>query len=292
MARGFAKRRHPEVRSPSRALPGETPLGARRNKPVSRLEHLLFCRVGQAIGDHGLIEPEDRILVAISGGKDSFSLLHLLDLHRRRAPFEFSLLPVFVDAGWDEGAGERVTAEFSRHGYTVEIFRRDIRGCVRDHLRPGTNPCALCSRLRRGVLYDLAPARGCNKLALGHHLDDLIETLLLNLFYSGQLKAMGINLLSDDRRNRVIRPLCYIEEEALRAFAAAADFHAVEIACPYRDGSRDPRREAVKHWIAALARDIPELRRSALAALKHVRPTHLLDRALFSRRSPGPQDGL
>lgn len=290
MARGFQRRRHPAVQPEARPLPKDTPLGARRNKPASRLEHLLFRRVGQAIADHALIEPGDRILVAISGGKDSFALLHLLDLHRRRAPFEFSLLPVFVDAGWDEGAGERVAAEFSRHGYAVEAFRRDIRGCVREHLRPGTNPCGLCSRLRRGILYDLAPARGCNKLALGHHLDDLIETLLLNLFYSGQLKAMGVHLRSDDGRNRVIRPLCYLEEEKLRAFAAAADFRAVEIACPYRDGSRDPRREAIKRWIDTLARKIPELRRSALAALQHVRPTHLLDRALLSQHPLEPED--
>jgi len=284
VARGFQRRRHPVVQPAARPLPPPTPLGATRNKPASRLEHLLFRRVGQAIGDYSLIEPGDRILVAISGGKDSFALLHLLDLHRRRAPFEFSLLPVFVDGGWDEGAAERVRQEFSRHGYAVEVFRRDIHGCVAGHLRPGTNPCGLCSRLRRGILYDLAPARGCNKLALGHHLDDLIETLLLNLFYSGQLKSMGVNLLSDDRRNRVIRPLCYIEEETLRAFAKAADFRPVEIACPYRDGSRDPRREAVKRWVAQLAQEIPELRRSALAALKHVRPTHLLDRTLPQRR--------
>jgi tRNA 2-thiocytidine biosynthesis protein TtcA len=268
---------------PSRPLPAKG-----RNRPGSGLEHLVFRRAGQAIEDFDLIGPGDRILVAVSGGKDSFALLHILDLHRKRAPFEFSLRPVFLDGGWEPGAADRVRERFARQGQAVEVFTRDIRGCVRDHLRPGTNPCALCARLRRGVLYDLAPAWGCNKIALGHHLDDLAQTLLLNLFYSGQLKSMAVKLRSDDGRNLCIRPLAYVEEDLLTALARQRGFEPIEIGCPYRTGEAEPRREMARRIIEQAAAEIPRIRRSILAALKHVRPTHLLDPALLAR--PGGPD--
>jgi tRNA 2-thiocytidine biosynthesis protein TtcA len=247
-----------------------------RNRPHSALEHLIFRRMGQAIGDFGLVEPKDNILVAVSGGKDSFALLHILDLHRRRSPFVFTLRPVFLDAGWDEGAAGRVQEAFRAHGYEIEVVVRDIRGNVRDHLRPGSNPCALCSRLRRGVLYDLAPEWGCNKIALGHHLDDLAETLLLNMFYSGQLKSMAVKLRSDDKRNWVVRPLAYVEEDLVMTFSRERRFSAVELACPYRTSGKDPRRERMRRLVAEVSKEIPQVRRSMLAAMKHIRPTHLM----------------
>lgn len=256
-----------------------------RARPASDLEHLIMRRMGQAIGDHRLVEPGDKILVAISGGKDSFALLHTLDLHRRRSPFEFSLAPVFIDAGWDPGAAAAVVESFSRHGFDVEVVARNIRSNVRECLRPGTNPCALCARLRRGVLYDQAPARGCNKIALGHHLDDLVETLLLNLFFSGQIKSMAVNLLSDDGRNRVIRPLAYVEAGYVAEFAAQKKFEPVEIACPYLTGKLDSQRRAVRQMVERLAARYPRARRSIFAALKHVRPSHLMDPDL-KERSP------
>jgi tRNA 2-thiocytidine biosynthesis protein TtcA len=257
-----------------------------RARPASDLEHLIMRRMGQAIGDHRLVEPGDRILVAISGGKDSFALLHTLDLHRRRSPFDFSLAPVFIDAGWDPGAAAAVVESFSRHGFEVEVVARDIRSNVRECLRPGTNPCALCARLRRGVLYDQAPARGCNKIALGHHLDDLIETLFLNLFFTGQVKSMAVNLLSDDGRNRVIRPLAYVESEYVAEFAAQKKFSPVEIACPYISGKTDPQRLVVRQMVERLVARFPRARRSIFAAMKHVRPSHLMDPDLEERSCP------
>lgn len=259
-----------------------------RAKPASDLEHLIMRRMGQAIGDFGLVEAGDRILVAISGGKDSFALLHTLDLHRRRAPFEFSLLPVYIDAGWDPAATPVVVERFARHGFEVEVVTRDIRNNVRECLRPGSNPCALCSRLRRGVLYDLAPERECNKIALGHHLDDLIETLLLNLFFTGQIKSMAIQLLSDDRRNRVIRPLAYIEEKHLVDFVKEKHFEPVELNCPYHAGKLDPQRKVVKEIVERLSAHHPRTRRSIFAALKHVRPSHLMDPSLERRPGSAP----
>ncbi|MFC1654628.1 ATP-binding protein [Myxococcota bacterium] len=254
-----------------------------RARPASDLEHLIMRRMGQAIGDHRLVEADDKILVAISGGKDSFALLHTLDLHRRRAPFGFSLVPVYIDAGWDPQATDVVVKRFAQHGFNLDVVTRDIRNNVKECLRPGTNPCALCARLRRGVLYDLAPARGCNKIALGHHLDDLIETLLLNLFFTGQIKSMAINLLSDDKRNRVIRPLSYVEEEYLTEFAGEKGFKPVELACPYHAGKQDPQRKTVKRIVEQLASRFPRTRRSIFAALKHVRPSHLMDPDLLER---------
>jgi tRNA 2-thiocytidine biosynthesis protein TtcA len=260
-----------------------------RARPASDLEHLIMRRMGQAIGDHRLVEPGDRILVAISGGKDSFALLHTLDLHRRRSPFEFSLVPVFIDAGWDPGAAAAVVDNFAQYGFAVDVVARDIRSNVTECLRPGTNPCALCSRLRRGVLYDQAPERGCNKIALGHHLDDLIETLLLNLFFTGQIKSMAVNLVSDDGRNRVIRPLAYVESSYVSDFAVEKKFGAVEIACPYQTGKVDPQRRVVSKMVEGLVSRFPRTRRSIFAAMKHVRPSHLMDPGLPKRSGPSAE---
>jgi tRNA 2-thiocytidine biosynthesis protein TtcA len=257
---------------------------AKRARPHSRREHLIFRRVGQAIGDLRLIEPRDRILVAVSGGKDSFALLHILDLHRRRSPFAFELVPVFLDAGWDSRAPDLVRQRLAEQGYSVEIYSRNIRANVEKSLRPGSNPCALCSRLRRGVLYDLAPERNCNKIALGHHLDDLVETLLMNLFFTGQTKSMAVRLRSDDGRNLVIRPLGYVEASLLEEFAVERGYQPVEIACPYNNGTIDPQRKLVARLIEQVAASHPRVRRSILAAMKHVRLSHLLDDTAYDRQ--------
>lgn len=245
-------------------------------------------RVGQAIGDHGLIVPGDRILVGISGGKDSFALLHMLELHRRRFEFDFELFPIFLDAGWDPVGGTEVVARMAAQGLAVERIERQIKRCVDERLRPGSNPCALCARLRRGALYGLANERGYTKIALGHHLDDLLETLLLNLFFTGQLKSMAVELTSDDGRNTVIRPMAYVEAERLADFCVECGFQPVSLACPYVVGKVEPQRERVRRLISQLGRDIPRLRRTMLAALKHVRPSHLLDPDLADRNTADP----
>ncbi len=249
----------------------------KRARPSTNLEHLIMRRMGHAIGDLNLIEPHDRVLVAVSGGKDSFALLHILDLHRRRSPFSFTLVPVFLDAGWDPEAAPRVRNAFKIHGFDIEIIQRDIRSNVESCLRPNTNPCALCSRLRRGVLYDVAPYKNCNKIALGHHLDDLLETLLLNLFFTGQIKSMAVNLRSDDGRNHVIRPLAYVEEDLIVKFVAERGFVPVKADCPYHAEGTDPRRAHMRKLLDQLSSSIsPRIRRSMLAAMRHVRPSHLL----------------
>ncbi|HOX42698.1 MAG TPA: ATP-binding protein [Myxococcota bacterium] len=256
------------------------PARSDRARPSSDLEHLIMRRVGQAIGDFDLVRPGDRILVALSGGKDSFSLLRILELHRRRSPFPFELHAVHLDAGWDPASADRVAERVRAQGLEVEVVRRDIKGCVQAHLRPNTNPCAFCARLRRGFLYDLAHARGFHKIALGHHLDDLAETVLLNLFFTGQLKSMAVDLTADDGRNRVIRPLAYVEASLLKAYVEAVGFSPVAVDCPHHAKHQDPRRGMMRRMIEELAGPYPRVRRSLLASLKHVRPSHLLDREL------------
>jgi tRNA 2-thiocytidine biosynthesis protein TtcA len=251
-----------------------------RARPRSDLEHLLMRRVGQAIGDFELIVPGDRILVAVSGGKDSFSLLRILELHRRRSPFAFELHALHLEGGWEPASAERVEARVRAQGLELEVARRDIKACVQAHLRPGTNPCAFCARLRRGFLYDLAHARGYHKIALGHHLDDLAETLLLNLFFTGQVKSMAVDLTADDGRNRVIRPLAYVEASLLRAYVQEVGFEPVRVDCPHQARHQDPRRGMMRRIIEELAVPYPRVRRSLLASLKHVRPSHLLDLGL------------
>ncbi len=252
----------------------------RKGKPASDLEHLVMRRVGRAIGDFHMIEPGDRILVGISGGKDSFVLMRMLDMHRRRFEFDFELVAVMVDAGWDREGARRAVKMMADHGFEVELLERKIQQTVDQKLRPGSNPCALCSRLRRGFLYDLAQERGCDKIALGHHLDDFIETLLLNLFFTGQLKSMGVNMLSDDGRNRIIRPLVYVEADLLVHLVEEYGFSPVDLKCPHTTFKREPQRKMMRGLVSRLAQGNPRIRRSMLAAMKHVRPGHLMDTSL------------
>ena len=193
---------------------------------MSRIEHRLLTSVARASADFGLLEPNDRVLVAVSGGKDSHALLYLLREISRRTPFPFSLFALNVDQG-HPGFPKRVLPEyFEREGYEYRIIEEDTYSVVKEKIPAGKTTCSLCSRLRRGILYTAAAEMGATKIALGHHRDDVIETLLLNIFYSGQMKAMPPRLRSDDGRNIVIRPLVYAAEPDLAAFADESRFRS------------------------------------------------------------------
>ncbi|MDT8440149.1 MAG: tRNA 2-thiocytidine(32) synthetase TtcA [Desulfuromonadales bacterium] len=233
-------------------------------------------QTGRAIGDFGLIEDGDRIAVAVSGGKDSYALLHILDQLRRRAPVRYELVAVNIDAGFAGYRKDVLRDYLVDYGFNVHIESADFAGIIDQKRRPGSSYCAFCARLRRGVLYTVADRLGCNKIALGHHLDDFIETLLLNQFYIGTLAAMSPKLLADNGRHTVIRPLVYVEENDLKKLAARNAFPLIGCGCPV-EGDVDQKRQRMKRLIAELTKENRYLRRSLIRALANVRPRHLLD---------------
>ncbi len=232
---------------------------------------------GQAIGDFGLIDEGDRILVALSGGKDSWTLLTVLDALRRRAPVNFTLIAVTVHPGFPGFSTEGIASYLREKGFEHRIVSAPIHDLVLDKLSPDDIPCSLCSRIKRGVLYTQAAELGCTKIALGHHRDDFIETLLLNQFYNGRIKAMAPHLRADDGRNVVIRPLVYVPEEDIIAYASNAGFPVTCCACP-ACGDPDRKRARIKKLLAGLEKEHPGIKASLLAALGDVDHRHLLVR--------------
>jgi len=232
----------------------------------------------QTVGRYGLIEEGDRILVAVSGGKDSYTLLDLLSRARRKAPVRYELIAFHLDQGQPGYDGEPLRRWLERLGTPFEISREETYDVVlRDASEnEGATYCRLCSRLRRGILYTCASRLGCNKIALGHHRDDALETLLLNLFYSGRLQAMPAEYTTNDGRLRVIRPLIECGEAEIAAHAAAAGYPILP--CNLCGSQNDLKRVRVARLIDRLETEIPDLRQVMLAALKNVRPSHLLDR--------------
>jgi tRNA 2-thiocytidine biosynthesis protein TtcA len=264
------------------------PVSREESGRMSRLEHRLLTTVARASADFGLLEPGDRVLVAVSGGKDSHALLYVLRELARRTPFRFSLFALNVDQG-HPGFPKRVLPDyFEREGYEYRVIEEDTYSVVKEKIPAGKTTCSLCSRLRRGILYTAATEMGATKIALGHHRDDVIETLLLNLFYSGQMKAMPPRLRSDDGRNVVIRPLVYVSEADLSAFAEEKSFPIIP--CDLCGSQENLKRKRIKEMIASLEADNADVRRSLFAALANVRPTHLLDPSL--RASNGATEAV
>ncbi|MET0341633.1 MAG: tRNA 2-thiocytidine(32) synthetase TtcA [Polyangiales bacterium] len=246
---------------------------------VVKLEHDLAKKMGRCIGDFDLIAAGDRIMVCMSGGKDSYTMLHLLERARRRAPVSFSLLAVHLDQGHPGYDGAPLVGWLEREGYDYRVLKEDTYSIVTEHVPEGKTYCALCSRLRRGVLYNAAQALGCNKIALGHHRDDAIETLLLNLMFTGQLKSMPPKLVSDDGRNTVIRPLLYAAETTIAELARELAFPILP--CDLCGSQENLMRKQVKNLLATLEQSAPQVKESMLAALGNVRASHLLDTGLW-----------
>jgi len=249
-------------------------------RTATELLHDIRKKVGQAIADFPeMLADGDRVMVCVSGGKDSYALADVLIELSRRAPIRFELVAVNVDQGWPGYDTERIARHLGTLGIETHMITRDYAQLVEERLSPGQTPCSLCSRFRRGVLYNLAQELGCQKIALGHHMDDCIETLVLNMFYSGRLSSMPAMLRSDDGRNTVIRPMVYVSEQVLRAYANARDFPVVRCGCP-SCGLPEQKRQFVKRMLADLENQEPGLKSQMLAALRRVVPSHLLDRRL------------
>ncbi|MCA9567640.1 MAG: tRNA 2-thiocytidine(32) synthetase TtcA [Myxococcales bacterium] len=246
---------------------------------VTRVNKKLLAAAAKASQDFGLVEPGDRILVALSGGKDSYALMVLLEQMRRKAPFDFELVGVNLDQG-HPGFQQHVIVEWCEaNGFAHHMLHRDTYTVVKEKTPEGKAYCSMCSRLRRGILYDAAQDLGCTKIALGHHRDDVVETLLLNLFYSGQLKAMPPRLVSDDARNVVIRPLVYCDEADIVTFAEEQAFPVLPCTlCGTQEGLQ---RVAIKRLLGDLHARNPKVKGNVFAALANVKPSHLYDRALW-----------
>ncbi len=240
-----------------------------------KLERSLIAHLGRAIHDWELIDDGDRVMVGMSGGKDSYALMWLLGRLRKRAPIDFELVGVNLDQG-HPGFTPGVIADWLQaNGFSAQMLKEDTYSIVTSKIPQGKTYCPLCSRLRRGILYDAAERLGCTKIALGHHRDDVIETLLLNLFFAGQLKAMPAKLVSDDGRNTVIRPLVYAPEEELAEFAELMQFPILP--CDLCGSQENLQRQKIKALLADLEEQHPNMKASILNALTNVRPTHLLD---------------
>ena len=248
---------------------------ARPSRTLGRLAARLRSAVGKCIADYGMIAPGDRVMVCLSGGKDSYTLLDVLLSLKRSAPVGFELLAVNLDQKQPGFPAQVLPEWLQAQGVPFRIIEQDTYRVVRRVVPAGRTMCGLCSRLRRGALYRFAAENGITKIALGHHRDDIVETLFLNLFFGGRLKAMAPKLLSDDRRHIVIRPLAYVAERDIARYARGRGFPLIP--CRLCGSQENMQRVAVKNMLAAWEREYPGRTESIASALRHVELEHLAD---------------
>jgi tRNA 2-thiocytidine biosynthesis protein TtcA len=242
--------------------------------------HKRLCRlVGQAIGDFNMIEDGDKVMVCLSGGKDSYALLDILMTLRERAPIHFDIVAVNLDQKQPNFPAEVLPAYLEKLGIPYHIENQDTYSIVKRLIPEGKTTCSLCSRLRRGILYRVADELGCNKIALGHHRDDILETFFLNMFFGAKIKGMPAKLVSDDGKHMVIRPLAYVKEADTERYAEVKGFPIIP--CDLCGSQENLQRKQIKAMLRDWEKKHPGRVENIFSSLTTVVPSHLMDRDLF-----------
>ncbi len=251
----------------------------RTSKNFKKLQARLRGSVGKAIRDYNMIEEDDLVMVCLSGGKDSYTMLDLLLSLQRKAPVKFELIAVNLDQK-QPGFPQHILPEYLESlGVPYRIVEEDTYSTVTRVIPEGKTMCGLCSRLRRGILYRVAGEEGANKIALGHHRDDIVETLFLNMFHGGRIKAMPPKLLSDDQRNIIIRPLAYCSEREIQRYANAREFPIIP--CNLCGSQENLQRAKIKEMLQSWERESPGRIDSIFRSIQNISPSQLADTDLF-----------
>lgn len=249
---------------------------------LQKLRKFLESRTGKAIGDYNMIEDGDTVLVCCSGGKDSYTLLAVLMALQQRAPIKFKLIAMNLDQKQPGFPAEVLPAYFESIGIDYRIVEADTYSVVKEKIPEGKTTCSLCSRLRRGVIYRTAKELGANKIALGHHRDDMVHTLFLNMLFGGKLKAMPPKLVTDDKAHVVIRPLAYCAESQIAKFARGMEFPIIP--CNLCGSQDNMQRQKIREMMADWDKRFPGRTESVFSAMQNIVPSHLADNSLFDFR--------